>query len=116
MTFLTGDKIEFSRASLEDEVRSEMRDDEIAVAVRVIRELNFSPLRFWIETWRARIMGNDVATAALEKARKEIESENLKEAIEEFKMKLRELERARVIVANIEREIKELELKVAQGN
>lgn len=59
---------------------------------------------------------NTIATAALQKAKKEIGEEKLNEAVAEFKMKLRERERAATVLANIDREIKELELKITQGN
>lgn len=50
------------------------------------------------------------------KAIAEVEEEALEKAIKLYKGKLRELNEAKVVVANIEREIKELELEIDQGN
>ena len=57
-----------------------------------------------------------VAQEALKKAREEIADEDLKDAIKKYKGKLRELQQAKTVVANIEREIKDLELAIEQGN
>ncbi len=56
--------------------------------------------------------GRDARLKALE----EIDEEDLKKAVNLYKTKLRELNEARVVVANVEREVKELELKIDQGN
>jgi hypothetical protein len=54
--------------------------------------------------------------AAIAKAHREIAEENQNKAVKMLKSKLRELEGAEVIVANIKREIADLELKIEQGN
>ena len=59
---------------------------------------------------------NEVASAAIERAKKEVQKENIDRAVDELKVKYRELERAKTVVANIERELKELELRISQGN
>ena len=54
--------------------------------------------------------------AAIAKAHREIAEENKTKAVKALKSKLRELEAAKVIVANVQREIDDLELKIEQGN
>ncbi len=54
--------------------------------------------------------------AAIAKAHREIAEENQNKAVGALKKKLRELEGAETIVANIQREIADLELKIEQGN
>lgn len=56
------------------------------------------------------------AKAAITRARNEIAEENQKKAVELLKGKLREVEAARTVVANIEREIEDLEQRIEQGN
>ena len=56
------------------------------------------------------------AKAAITKAHREIAEENQEKAVKLLKSKLRELESAKVVVANVEREIEELELKISHGN
>jgi hypothetical protein len=54
--------------------------------------------------------------AAIAKAHREIAEENQSKAVKMLKIKLRELEAAKVVVENVTREISELELKIEQGN
>ena len=54
--------------------------------------------------------------AAIAKAKREIAEENQDKAVKELKKKLRDLAAAETVVANIEREIKDLELKIEHGN
>ena len=56
------------------------------------------------------------AQAAIEKAKQEIEEEDLKKAVGLLKKKLREKKEAEVILANIDREIEDLELRIEHGN
>jgi exonuclease VII small subunit len=53
---------------------------------------------------------------AIEKARDEVEAEDMKDAVTKLKAKLRELKDAETIVANIKREITDLEEAISQGN
>lgn len=50
------------------------------------------------------------------RAKREVQEENVKRAVESLKGKLRERDRAQTVLANIDREIAELELKIEQGN
>ena len=50
------------------------------------------------------------------RAKREVQEENIKKAVEALKGKLRERDRAQTVLANIDREIQELELKIEQGN
>lgn len=54
--------------------------------------------------------------AAIAKAKQEIADERMSDAVGKLKTKLRELNSARNVVANIEREIEDLELAIEQGN
>lgn len=54
--------------------------------------------------------------AAIAKAHREISEENQAKAVKLLKTKLRELEAAKVVVENVQREIDDLELKIEQGN
>lgn len=56
------------------------------------------------------------AKAAITKARQEVAEENMRKGVELLKTKLRERERAATVLANVDREIAELELKIEQGN
>jgi hypothetical protein len=56
------------------------------------------------------------ANKAILAARNEIAQENQKKAVELLKGKLRQLSAAQTVVANVEREIADLELKIEQGN
>jgi len=57
-----------------------------------------------------------VAQAAIAKAKQEIADEKMAKDVSRLKAKLRELEAAKVVVANIDREIRDLELAIVQGN
>lgn len=59
--------------------------------------------------------GSD-AKAAIARAKREIAEENMKKGVEQLKTKLRERDRAKTVLDNIEREIKDLELSIEQGN
>lgn len=59
---------------------------------------------------------NTDAKAAIAKARREIAEENLNKGVSKLKTKLRERESAATVLANIDREIAELELAINQGN
>lgn len=50
---------------------------------------------------------------ALEEAKKEISEEKFKKAKERYKTKLRELEQAKTIVANLNRELEDLEMELS---
>jgi hypothetical protein len=50
------------------------------------------------------------------RAKREVQEENIKKAVETLKGKLREKDRAETVLSNIQREISELELKIEQGN
>ena len=54
--------------------------------------------------------------AAIARARREIDEENMKKATTLLKDKYRELSVAETVVANVEREIEDLELQIEQGN
>lgn len=54
--------------------------------------------------------------AAIARAKREIAEENMKKGVEQLKTKLRERDRAQTVLANIEREIKDLEMSIEQGN
>jgi hypothetical protein len=54
--------------------------------------------------------------AAITRARNEVAEESQKKAVEQLKVKLRALASAETVVANIGREIAELELAIEQGN
>jgi len=56
------------------------------------------------------------ARKAIDQARAEVEEENMEKSVKLLKRKLRELEGANTIVANIEREITDLEEAIEQGN
>lgn len=56
------------------------------------------------------------AQRALAKAKKEIADEVLDRAVAAFKSKLRERDRAQVILDNVNREIADLEARIEQGN
>ena len=53
---------------------------------------------------------------AIEKAREEVESEDMRDAVTKLKKKLRERKEAQTVVDNIDREIKDLEEAITQGN
>ncbi len=53
---------------------------------------------------------------AIEKARSEVEAEDMSKAVNQLKKKLRELKDAETIVANIKREVADLEEAITQGN
>jgi hypothetical protein len=52
----------------------------------------------------------------ISRAKREVQEENVKKAVETLKGKLRERDRAQTVLANIDREVAELELKIEQGN
>lgn len=54
--------------------------------------------------------------AAIARAKREIAEENMKKGVEQLKAKLRERDRAKTVLDNIEREIKDLEMSIEQGN
>ena len=54
--------------------------------------------------------------AAIARARREIQEDTMKKAVKLLKEKLVEEQEAVTIVENIRREIKDLELKIEQGN
>ena len=54
--------------------------------------------------------------AVKEQARKEVTEESQKKAVMALKAKLKELENAKQIVKNIEREIQDLEASLADGS
>ena len=56
------------------------------------------------------------AKAAIARARREIQEEGMKKAVDKLKGKLRERESARTVLANVEREITDLELAIEHGN
>lgn len=56
------------------------------------------------------------AQKAIKRAREEVEAEDMRDAVTKLKKKLRELKEAQTVVANIEREIEDLELAIEQGN
>jgi hypothetical protein len=51
---------------------------------------------------------------AKEEAQKEISEEQMKDAKNKYKKKLREISAARKIVANLERELEDLEIELSQ--
>lgn len=63
---------------------------------------------------------NDVTTIgprkAIDIAKAEVAAENQKKAVDKLKVKLRERDAAATVLANVEREIKDLELAIEQGN
>lgn len=56
------------------------------------------------------------AAQALLAARNELAKEDLAKSVDLYKVKLRSLSAANTVVANIEREIADLELAIEQGN
>lgn len=54
--------------------------------------------------------------AAIARAKREIQEETMAKAVLKLKDKFREHERAKVVLANIEREIADLELSIEHGN
>ena len=56
------------------------------------------------------------AKEAITKARNEIAREKFDSAVKKLKTKLRELDAAQIVAANIEREIDDLEQAIEQGN
>ena len=56
------------------------------------------------------------AKNAIVQARNEVAAENQKKAVDLLKGKLRSLDAAQTVVANIQREIADLELRIEQGN
>ena len=54
--------------------------------------------------------------AVLAKAYAEIEKEDVEKAVKLLKSKLREKKEAETVLRNVEREIKDLELRIEQGN
>lgn len=61
-------------------------------------------------------VANVDAKAAIARARREIQEEAMKKAVDKLKAKLREREVAATVLANVDREIKDLELAIEQGN
>lgn len=65
-------------------------------------------------------MGAEVAMldpkAAIARAKREIQEETMSKAVLKLKDKFREQERAKVVLANIERELADLELSIEHGN
>jgi hypothetical protein len=61
-------------------------------------------------------VANVDAKAAIARARREIQEEAMKKAVDKLKAKLREREAAATVLANVDREIKDLELAIEQGN
>lgn len=53
---------------------------------------------------------------AIDRAREEVESEDMGKSVTKLKAKLRELKDAETVVGNIKREIKDLEEAITQGN
>jgi len=53
---------------------------------------------------------------AIEKARQDVESEDMSKAVTQLKAKLRERKDAQTVVDNIDREIADLEEAITQGN
>lgn len=56
------------------------------------------------------------AKAAIARARREIQEEGMKKAVDKLKGKLRERDGAKTVLANVEREIADLELAIEHGN
>ena len=62
------------------------------------------------------IDNRSVARKAIDKAKEEVAEENMEKSVKLLKRKLRELEAAETVVANIGREISDLEEAIEQGN
>ena len=56
------------------------------------------------------------AQEAIEKARQEVADEKMADAVSKLKNKLRERDAAATVLENIDREIKDLEVAIEQGN
>ena len=54
--------------------------------------------------------------AAIARAKREVEEEDMKGAVKKLKTKYRELSAAKTVVGNIEREVIDLEEAIEQGN
>ena len=54
--------------------------------------------------------------AAIVRAKREVQEEDMEKSVKLLKSKYRELTRAKTVVTNIEREIADLELAIEQGN
>ena len=61
-------------------------------------------------------MNTSTTAQAIQRAHNEIAKEKQDDAVKLLKAKLRELDTAKVVVANVEREIEMLELAIEQGN
>jgi len=61
-------------------------------------------------------MNDSVTKAAIARARQEVDEEKMTKSVAALKAKLKELDAAKTVVANIEREIADLELRIEQGN
>ena len=53
---------------------------------------------------------------AIRKAKEEVDAEDMSKAVNQLKKKYRELKDAETVVANIKREIEDLEQAINQGN
>ena len=56
------------------------------------------------------------AKAAIARAKREVQEDLMKKAVDKLKKKLQEHSAAVTVASNIEREIKDLELAIEQGN
>lgn len=56
------------------------------------------------------------AKAAIARAKREIADEHMRKGVDKLKVKLRELETARVVYENCKREVADLEASIEQGN
>lgn len=56
------------------------------------------------------------AKTAIDRARREIAEEEIQKGVARLKVKYRELGAAKTVVANVEREIADLEAAIEQGN
>jgi phage terminase Nu1 subunit (DNA packaging protein) len=63
-----------------------------------------------------KIGSANAAQQAIARAKAEIAEENLQKGVQKLKTKYRELTAAKTVVANIEREVADLEQAVEQGN
>lgn len=70
--------------------------------------------RLFVTTENEYLLNNP--KVAIARAKREIQEENLKKGVDRLKVKYRELAAAEGVVANINREIADLEMAIEHGN
>lgn len=78
--------------------------------------MDLDQVKFEARRQLAKERFDEAVRAEMTRLKREVQEENVKKAVETLKSKLRERDRAQTVLANIDREIAELELKIEQGN